>query len=51
VESIEADINGKDDQYWQYYVNDELPMIGCDAFVVENGDTILWIFEKVPSKI
>ena len=51
VDSIAVDKNGQGDHYWQYYVNDEIPMIGCDMFKVTNGDVVLWIFETVPSDI
>jgi len=31
VTAIGSDVNGDADHYWQYYVNGELPMAGCDA--------------------
>lgn len=51
VDSIGENINGENDHYWQYYVNGELPMIGCDVYTVTNGDVIEWSFETVPSDI
>jgi hypothetical protein len=50
VDSIAGDKNGAL-QYWQYFVNGELPMIGCDTFMVTNGDVVLWSLETVPSDI
>jgi len=50
VDSIAGDKNAAL-QYWQYYVNGELPMIGCDTLMITNGDVVLWSFENVPSDI
>jgi hypothetical protein len=47
ITSLNGDENGENDYYWQYYVNDELPMVGCDVYQVSNGDSILWRFENV----
>ena len=51
IESIQDDTNGDQDHYWQFYVNEDLPVVGANVFTVNNGDTILWIFEEVPSQI
>ena len=51
VNSIGGDTNGEDDSYWQYYVNGELPMLGCDVYTVSNGDIVEWSFETIPSDI
>ena len=48
IDSINGDINGDNGRYWQYYVNGELPMIGCDKYMVSNGDHIEWSFETIP---
>jgi hypothetical protein len=49
IHTIHLDTNGDQDKYWQFYVNDELPMIGCDHYMIENGDQVIWSFETVPS--
>lgn len=38
--------NGQDDKYWQYQVNDTVPMVGADQYVVQSGDKIKWEFKK-----
>lgn len=32
--------------YWIYYVNDVSATVGASSYVVADGDTILWKFEK-----
>lgn len=44
--SIKGDINGENGNYWQYFVNGELPELGCDKYHVSNGDHIAWKFEQ-----
>lgn len=46
VVSLGEHTNGEDDRYWHYYVNDELPMIGANQYVLQEGDHIEWRFEK-----
>jgi len=48
IDSINNDVNGEGGMYWQYYVNDDIPMVGCDQYEVSNGDYVLWSFEIVP---
>jgi hypothetical protein len=48
IDAINKNVNGDGDRYWQYYVNGELPMIGCDQYMVSNGDYVLWTFESIP---
>ena len=48
VNSINNEIGGTNGKYWQYYVNDELPMVGADKCFITNGDSLRWSFE-VPS--
>ncbi|UCD13908.1 MAG: DUF4430 domain-containing protein [Thermoplasmatales archaeon] len=48
IDSIGEDLNGEDGKYWQYYVNNDIPMIGCDKYTVSNGDYIEWRFETIP---
>jgi hypothetical protein len=38
--------NGLDNKYWQYEVNDTVPMIGADQYVVQSGDKIKWEFKQ-----
>ncbi|PIV68420.1 MAG: hypothetical protein COS08_06660 [Euryarchaeota archaeon CG01_land_8_20_14_3_00_38_12] len=45
VDSIAGAEGGQDGKWWQYYVNGELPMVGCDKYIVQNNDYIEWKFE------
>lgn len=36
--------NGDDNRYWQYMVNNELPMVGADAYKLTGGETVKWVF-------
>jgi hypothetical protein len=47
IDSINNDINGVDGKYWQYYVNEDIPMVGADKYLVTNGDYIEWRFEVI----
>ncbi len=47
VDGIHTCTNGDENRYWQYYVNDEIPMVGADAYEVHNGDKLLWSFEVI----
>ncbi len=38
--------NGDDNKYWQYEVNDTVPMIGADQYIVNPGDKIKWEFKE-----
>lgn len=38
--------NGLDNKYWQYKVNDLVPMVGADQYVVQSGDKIKWEFKQ-----
>jgi hypothetical protein len=49
VNSINNDIGGTTEKYWQYYVNDELGDVGADKYVVTNGDSLRWSFEEIPN--
>ena len=49
IDTIHTNDNGDDGYYWQFWVNDDLPMVGADHFVIENGDVVEWRFEAVPS--
>jgi len=45
VDSIAGAKGGDGGKWWQYYVNDMLPMVGCDKYIVKNNDFIEWKFE------
>lgn len=47
VESIDGVKNGTDGKYWQYWVNNELPMVAADNLQVQGGDTVEWKFETI----
>ena len=48
IDSINDDVNGEEGKYWQYYVDNDIPMVGCDKYTVSNGDYVEWRFETVP---
>lgn len=48
INSINNDLNGGGDKYWQYYVNGDIPMVGCDNYDISNGDYVEWRFETIP---
>lgn len=49
IETIHIDSNGDDDKYWQSYVNGALPIVGCDAYMIESCDMVEWSFEPIQS--
>ena len=48
INSINNDVGGEGGKYWQYYVNSDIPMVGCDKYDVSNGDCVEWRFEVPP---
>ena len=46
VTSIDGVQNGSEGEAsgWTYKVNDESPTVGCDSYVLKNGDVITWEF-------
>lgn len=46
VEKIGAKVNGEDEKYWQYWVNNTYASAGVDSYIPEDGDIILWKFTK-----
>ncbi|MFH1014098.1 MAG: DUF4430 domain-containing protein [Thermoplasmatota archaeon] len=38
--------NGKDNRFWQYYVNDRYADVGCSKYVLNDNDEVLWVFEE-----
>lgn len=47
VTSIEGHDSGTDGNYWSFYVNGEMAQVGADAYVQQEGDVILWKFQKL----
>jgi len=48
IDSMKDDFNGEIDMYWQYYINGDIPMVGCDKYYdISNGDCIEWRFEVI----
>jgi hypothetical protein len=47
VDSINNILSGTDGNYWQYYVNGQLPLISADKYTVKNGDVLVWSFETL----
>ncbi len=48
VVGLGALINGQDNKYWHYFVNGDLPLVGADKYVFQDGDLIEWKF--IPSQ-
>ena len=38
--------NGEDNKYWQYEVNDVVPLVGADQYVINMDDKIKWEFKQ-----
>lgn len=38
-------VNGTDGNYWQYQVDGTAPMVGADAFELQDGQTVVWEFK------
>ena len=45
IEGINGKINGEDDKYWQYFVNDTMPQVGADKLELKDGDVVEWRYE------
>jgi len=48
IESIAGIKNGTNNKYWQYWVNDELPMVAADKKEIKEGDRVEWRFAPFP---
>lgn len=44
VEGMGTLHNGDGGNYWQYKVNDTMPQVGADAYVLHSGDSLNWFF-------
>ncbi|MFA5126778.1 MAG: DUF4430 domain-containing protein [Patescibacteria group bacterium] len=45
ITQINDKINGRDNKYWQYYINDILGQVGASQYMPKVGDQIEWRFE------
>ena len=45
--SINGIINGNNDSYWQFYVNGEFTVEGCNSYYLKNNDLVEWKFEPL----
>jgi len=48
VEDIDEVRNGTDNKYWQYWVNEKLPMVAADKKEIKEGDKVEWKFVPSP---
>ncbi|MDD5738350.1 MAG: DUF4430 domain-containing protein [Candidatus Pacebacteria bacterium] len=48
VQGINGLVNGTEDKYWQYWVNDVLGDVACDKKFLKAGDKVQWKFEIAP---
>lgn len=46
VEAVGGIEGGKDNKYWMYYVNGELPMVSADKNYLKAGDKVEFKFEE-----
>ncbi|MEK7104016.1 MAG: DUF4430 domain-containing protein [Patescibacteria group bacterium] len=49
VESIGGMVNGQDNKYWQYWVNDILGEVAADKKFLKSGDKVEWKFDIAPA--
>jgi len=35
--------------YWVYFVNGNMPTVGCDAYLLQDGDSIAWDYKHFSS--
>lgn len=45
VTQIGEDKNGQDNKYWQYYVDDKMPLVSADKYFPNLNDKIKWVFQ------
>ncbi len=46
ITQIKNKANGDENNYWHYYVNNELVMIAADKYILQANDSLSWRFEK-----
>jgi hypothetical protein len=44
VSQIDSKINGQDQKYWQYKINQKTPLISADKYILQIGDEVTWEF-------
>ena len=45
IRSIEGKV-GEGEYGWQYWVNDEFASVAVNLYILEDGDTVLWVFSS-----
>jgi len=45
ITQIGDKINGQDNKYWQYWVNQQQPLISADKYILQPQDIVEWKFE------
>jgi hypothetical protein len=46
ITNINDQNNGQGQKYWQYYINDTMPMAPVNNYYPKKNDRIKWIFDK-----
>ncbi len=49
IQGINGVVNGTENKYWQYWVNDILGEVACDNKFLKAGDKVEWKFDTVPT--
>lgn len=44
ITQIKDKINGQDQKYWQYKINQKTPLISADKYILQAGDLVEWEF-------
>ncbi len=44
VTQIKDKVNGQDQKYWQYKINQKTPLISADKYILQIGDEVTWEF-------
>jgi len=39
-------INGEDEAYWQYWINNEQALVAANSLILEAGDVVTWQFRQ-----
>jgi len=46
IYSINNVVEGKDNKFWQYYINGEYGTVGADLQILKNNDTLKWKYQE-----
>jgi hypothetical protein len=46
IYSIDNVVEGKDNKFWQYYINGEYGTVGADLQILKNDDTVKWVYQE-----